>query len=85
MVNKTSFDKVRKEIRKMVAEIAEVAEKDLKDDANLSGDLGVDSMKALEIVATIEKKFKVRIPEQKIPTIRSVQNIYDLVEKGKKK
>ena len=74
------LEKQRKEVRKMVAEIAEIPEKDLKDDARFSEDLGVDSMKALEIVATIEKKFKVIIPENKIPGIRSLKNVYALIE-----
>jgi len=38
-------------------------------------------MMALEIVASIEKKYKVVIPEGEIPNIRSLQNIYDLIEK----
>jgi len=28
-------------------------------------------MKALEIVAAVEKKFRISIPEEKIPTIRT--------------
>jgi acyl carrier protein len=38
-------------------------------------------MMALEIVATIEKKYKVVIPEAEIPNIRSLQNVYDLIER----
>jgi acyl carrier protein len=78
------FDTVKKEVKKLVAEIAEVPASKLKDDANFFDDLGIDSMKALEIVASIEKKYKIRIPEDKIPTIRSLQNVYALLEKLKK-
>ena len=77
---KRDFEEVKKEIKKMVLEITEVSKEQLKDDARFSEDLGVDSMMALEIVASIEKKYKVVIPEEKLPTIRSLQNVYDLLE-----
>jgi len=35
----------------------------------------------LEVVATIEKKYKIVIPEAEIPNIRSLKNIYDLLER----
>ena len=78
-------EKMSKEIKKLVAEIAEVPVKDVKDNTNFFDDLGVDSMKALEIVAVIEKKYKIVIPEAKIPTIKSVRNIYPFIEKALKK
>ena len=77
---KRDFEEVKKEIKKMVLEITEVSKEQLKDDARFSEDLGVDSMMALEIAASIEKKYKVVIPEEKLPTIRSLQNVYDLLE-----
>ena len=58
MAKKLRFEDVKKQVRKIVAEIAEISEKELKNNAKFSDDLGVDSMKALEIVAVIEKKFR---------------------------
>ncbi|MFA5305500.1 MAG: acyl carrier protein [Candidatus Omnitrophota bacterium] len=71
----------KSEIKKLVADIAEKTPEEITDDAKFSEDLGIDSMMALEIVASIEKKYKVVIPEGEIPNIRSLQNIYDLIEK----
>jgi acyl carrier protein len=71
----------KSEIKKLVADIAEKTPEEITDDAKFSEDLGIDSMMALEIVATIEKKYKVVIPEGEIPNIRSLQNIYDLIGK----
>jgi acyl carrier protein len=68
------------EIKKLVADIAEKSPEEIKDDASFYEDLGIDSMMALEIVATIEKKYKIMIPENEIPNIRSLQNVYSLVE-----
>jgi len=71
----------KSEIKKLVADIAEKTPEEITDDAKFSEDLGIDSMMALEIVASIEKKYKVIIPEAEIPNIRSLQNIYDLIGK----
>ncbi|MFA5337117.1 MAG: acyl carrier protein [Candidatus Omnitrophota bacterium] len=71
----------KSEIKKLVADIAEKTPEEITDDAKFSEDLGIDSMMALEIVASIEKKYKIVIPEGEIPNMRSLQNIYDLVGK----
>ncbi|MFA5272053.1 MAG: acyl carrier protein [Candidatus Omnitrophota bacterium] len=77
----TNLGDYKSEIKKLVADIAEKTPEEIKDDATFSEDLGIDSMMALEIVATIEKKYKIMIPENEIPNIRSLQNVYELVEK----
>ncbi len=74
------FKDINREIKKMIAEIAEVPEEKITEDVNLADDLGVDSMMALEIVAAIEKKYRVKISEEKIPTIRSFRNVVELLE-----
>lgn len=81
MPDASNIGDYKDEIKKLVADIAEKTPEEIKDDALFSEDLGIDSMMALEIVATIEKKYKVVIPEAEIPNIRSLQNIYDLVGK----
>ncbi|MCP4649054.1 MAG: acyl carrier protein [PVC group bacterium] len=81
MAETINFEEVKTEVRKIVAEIIETSEEELKDDAEFVEDLGVDSMMALEIVAVIEKKFKITIPEEEIPNIGSLQKIYDILKK----
>lgn len=81
MPDTTSLGDYKSEIRKLVADIAEKSLEEIKDDATFGEELGIDSMMALEIVATIEKKYKIVIPENEIPNIRSLQNVYDLIDK----
>ena len=42
-------------------------------------DLGVDSMMALEIVVRIEKKYQISIPEEELPNIQSLNQVYEIV------
>jgi len=78
---KIDFEKFKEEIKKIVSEVSEVPQEQLKEDARFVEDLGIDSMMALEIVANIEKKYKVVIPEEEIPKIRSLKDVYNIMEK----
>ena len=74
------FEEIKKQAKAIISEITEIPEDELKEDAKFIEDLGVDSMMALEMVAAIEKKYKVVIPEEKIPGIRCLKDIYDILE-----
>ena len=81
MADAVNFDQVKQEVKKMISEISEIPEADFKEESLFFEDLGIDSMMALEIVAQIEKKYKVVIPEEEIPTIRSLQKVLELLGK----
>ena len=80
MKKQQDFKAVKKIISRLILEIAEVPADEIKDDARFVEDMGIDSMKALEIIAAVEKKIKISFPESKIPTIRSPKDVYGLVE-----
>jgi len=61
------FESIKKEVKSTVASIIEVPESKLTEQTKFVEDLGIDSMMALEIVAKIEKTYKVVIPEEDIP------------------
>lgn len=65
---------VEKEVTAIVAEVTELKEEDIweKRDANFFKDLEIDSLLALEILALIERKFKIQIPEEKLVDITSL-------------
>jgi acyl carrier protein len=77
-------EEIKKEVRKKVLEITELSDDKLTDDAKFVQDLGVDSMMALEIVASIEKKYKVTVAEEEIPKILCLKDVYALLEKQMK-
>lgn len=65
------------ELKELIVEIIE--EDDLQDTDHFINDLGVDSMMAIEIVAQIEKKYKITIPEEHLPKVTSLNDVYELV------
>ncbi|HNQ50327.1 MAG: acyl carrier protein [Candidatus Omnitrophica bacterium] len=76
-----NFEVIKQEVKKAVAAIIEIPESKLTDDIKFIEDLGIDSMMALEIVASIEKKYKIVIPEEDIPKMRCLRDIYNSLEK----
>jgi len=72
------------EVKKLVAEIAEIPVEKLKLDADFFKDLGMDSLKAIEIVAAFEKKYRTIIPEKDIPNIRNLRQMIEYTKNLKK-
>lgn len=73
------------EILEIVSTILEKKPEEIPLDAHLIQDVGADSMMALEILASLEKKYKIIIPEDKLKDMTSVGKIIQLVESAKKK
>ena len=64
---------VEQDIRELVAEILETEPQEIGIDAHFVKDLGMDSMMALEILAGIEKKYRIVIPEETLPKFTSLR------------
>lgn len=60
------------EIKGLIAEIIEKDPSQINPESRFVEDLGVDSMMALEILVAIEKKYKIKIPEEKLPELKTL-------------
>jgi acyl carrier protein len=60
--------------------VAEVAEIDEVPDATPFKDLGIDSMMAIEIVADVERAFKIKIPETELEQVTDLDSVVKLVQ-----
>jgi acyl carrier protein len=74
-------DNIEKEIVSIVSDVSGVDEEEITPESNLANDLEIDSIKAIEIVVAIEKKFKISIRDEDIPQITTVKQILDLSNK----
>jgi acyl carrier protein len=66
----------------MLAEVVEMDEAELWEKRNqrFVEELGVDSMLALEILALLEKKYRIEIPEENLLDLVSLQSTIDFVD-----
>lgn len=70
-------DDLREKLRAIIAEVSEVDE---IPDATPFKDLGIDSMMAIEIVAEIERTYKLSVPENELQRITNLDSVYALVK-----
>ncbi len=68
---------LKTELRTLITEIAEID--DLPEDASFT-DLGIDSMMGVEIVAAIERQYKVKISDTELEQVTTLNKSVALVE-----
>ena len=68
---------LKTELRSLITEIAEID--DLPDDASFK-DLGIDSMMGVEIVAAIERQYKLKISDTELEQVTTLNKSVALVE-----
>lgn len=67
---------LKDELKKLICEIAEIDE--LPEEAAFK-DLGIDSMMGVEIVAAIERQYKIKIEDSELAKVSTLASSYDLV------
>jgi acyl carrier protein len=67
---------LREVLRAIVVEVAEID--DVPDSATFK-DLGIDSMMAIEIVAEVERRYKIKIAEDELTQVRDLDSVVKLV------
>ena len=66
---------LKEKLRAIVAEVSEIDV--IPDDAPFS-ELGIDSMMALEVVAEVERQYKLSVPEEELKSLTNFQAVYEL-------
>jgi acyl carrier protein len=69
---------LRSQLKAIVSKLIELDE--FPDDARFVSDLGVDSMMGLEIVAQIEKRYHITIPEAQLIEMRTMNDVLRITE-----
>ena len=70
-------DTLKDELRQIIVEVTEV--EDIPEDTPF-GDLGIDSMMAIEIVADVEKNYDITIAEEELADLINLKAVYDKVQ-----
>jgi acyl carrier protein len=67
---------LKEEIRALISEIAEVDT--IPDDTHFK-DLGIDSMMGVEIVAAIERQYQIKILDDELKEVSTLNKSYEIV------
>jgi acyl carrier protein len=54
---------------------------EIKDTTELAGDLGLDSLDCVDLMMKFEKELSIDISFEEMEQVKTIQDIYDLIEK----
>jgi acyl carrier protein len=67
------------DLRRFVADVLDVEVDNVTDDAHFVAELGVDSLKALEVLVALERKYQIKISEDEVRDMTTFAEVRDLV------
>jgi len=73
-------EQIRMEIKRMIARVTEREPEEVADGALFKEDLGVDSLMAMELMVSVDRKFKIDIPEEEFTLATNVDQAVALVQ-----
>lgn len=76
---KPNNEALEQEIKTLIAGIVEIEEDKITSEASFVDDLGMDSMMALEILAALEKRYKIKIPEENLIKMTDLKKVIRII------
>ena len=67
-------------IKEIVCEIVGIVKEEINPDASFMDDMGLDSLRALEILAAIENEFSITIEPERLREMTTLNNVIKLTE-----
>jgi acyl carrier protein len=75
-----SVDQIREVIRLSVNRITGIPATEVQDSSSFQNDLGLDSLSSLEVMVDVEYAFKIKVPEERLQSIKTVQDTIQAVQ-----
>jgi acyl carrier protein len=72
-------DRIYDDLLSMVTNLIEVSPTDITPESDIFYDLGLDSLQLYELVVDLEDGYDIRLPDEELEKVHSVQDIVDLV------
>lgn len=74
-------DDLEAQLKKIIADVGEIDIKDITPEAQFVKDLGMDSIRTLELLVAMEQKFKIKIREEDMVKITNLKDSVKLAKK----
>ncbi len=72
---------MKEKIKELIAEQLCISPDDISDTADIINDLGADSLDIVEMLMTLEDSFSVKIPDEQVDKLRTVNDILKILSK----
>ena len=81
MANPATAAEIRNEVKRLVSKVTERSPEEISDTALFIEDLGIDSLMAIEILVSVEKKYRIQIPEEEFSSAKNVNDAVEMVQR----
>ena len=68
------------EVKEILADQLDINPNDIELTSSLADDLGADSLDAIDIVMTIEDQYSIKVPDEVIEAMKTVEDIVGFIE-----
>ena len=75
-----SREQLAREVTELVARVIKRPVEQLDPNADLFTELGIDSLLGVEIIASLDRKYGLDVPEKKLKDVHTLNDIVKLVE-----
>jgi acyl carrier protein len=72
---------IEAEVRALITDVARVDGSAIGPDEDLVERLGIDSLQGLQMLAAVEKRFALRLPDEDLVRLHTIGRIADVVER----
>ncbi|MBO6024752.1 MAG: acyl carrier protein [Bacteroidales bacterium] len=76
---------IQDKAKAFIATKLNVSEREITPEKNLFNDLGADSLDVVELLMILESEFNVKFSEDDTANVKTVGDLYDMIEKYTKK
>lgn len=76
-----THDQQLEDLRELVAEVLEIEPEELTDTGDFVEEYEADSLRAIEILARIDKRYKVEIPQEELPLLSTLQAVHEALQR----
>lgn len=68
------------DIKKIIVDIKDIPEEDIKLESNFTEDLDADSLDMVEMLMQLEEKYNIHVPEEDAEQIHIVEDLVNYIE-----
>ena len=76
---------IQDKTRALISSKMKLDESEITEDKSFFNDLGADSLDFVELCVTLEREFNVKLSEEDTTKVKTVGDLYELIEKNVKK
>ena len=79
--SKLTREQILKDVIRIMSETLEISPEEISSDLNFNTDLPFDSLQLYEFVIDVEENYNIRLPDELLDEVKTVNDIVDVVVK----